>query len=334
MLAVLPLMGACGPKEVTPEPTPTSPIELTLSYFMPPANCASVELERWADEVEQKTDGKVKIISYPSGSLTPAPEEYDGVVKGLSDLACTCLAYTRGRFPLMEVTDLPIGYTSAEVTGRVANSLYEKFKPAELADTHVIYLFATGPYHIHSAKPLHTLEDLQGTKIRATGLGSKIVEALGATPVAMSNPEAYDAIQKGVCDGSHTTVESLYCVKLQEVTDYTTELYIGSTCFVFAMNLERWNSLPQDVQQAINEVSAESLERMGATWDQADTDAREEAISKYNHTFITLEPEELAKCHKCCEPLLDSYVTEMASKGLPGQEVLDEAVRLNEFYSK
>jgi TRAP-type C4-dicarboxylate transport system substrate-binding protein len=310
------------------------PIELSLSYFMPPVNCASVELERWVKEIAQKTNGRVKIISYPSGSLTPGPEEYDGAVMGISDLACTCLAYSRGRFPLMEVTDLPLGYPSAAVATKVANGIYKKFKPAELADVHVIYLFATGPYHIHSKMPINNLEDIQGKKIRATGLSSKIVKNLGAVPVAMTNPEAYDAIQKGVCAGSHTTVESLSCVKLSEVTDYTTEIYMGSTAFVFVMNLKKWNSLPKDIKQIFNEVSKFSLERMGKAWDKADLDARTLAITKHEHKFIPLDKKELARWHGRGKPLLDQYIINMEAKNLPGKEALEEANRLVELYSK
>jgi len=311
-----------------------SPIELSFSYFMPPVNCASIELERWAQEITQKTNGRVKITSYPSGSLTPGPEEYDGAVMGISDLACTCLAYSRGRFPLMEVTDLPLGYPSAAIATKVVNGLYKKFKPAELADVHVIYLFANGPYHIHSRIPINNLEDIQGKKIRATGLSSKIVESLGAVPVAMTNPEAYDAIQKGVVTGSHTTAESLYCVKLSEVTDYTTEIYLGSTAFVFVMNLKKWNALPEEIKQVFNEVSKSSLERMGQAWDKADLDARSLAITKHGHKFISLDKKELGRWHARVKPLFDQYITNMEAKNLPGKEALEEATRLVDLYSK
>jgi len=312
----------------------TQPLELTLSYFMPPVNCASIELKRWAKELGERTKGQVKIVSYPSGSLTPGPEEYDGVVMGLSDLACTCLAYTRGRFPLMEVTDLPLGYPSAVVATKVANGLYQKFKPAELSDTHIIYLFATGPYNIHTKKPIYKLEDLKGMKIRATGLGSKIVKQLGAVPVAMTNPEAYDAIQKGVCGGSHTTTESLSCVKLNEVTDYTTEIFMGSTSFVFAMNKKKWNSLPETTQKIINEVSEASLARMAVAWDTADLEAKKTAVKKHNHKFINLSPNDLHLWHACGKSLFDKYVSDTEAKNLPGKEALAEAFRLKEMYSK
>ena len=79
MLAALPLCGACA--------TPTSEvIELSYSNFFPPTHFHSILAEEWAKEIEQQSDGKVKITYYPGGTLTAAPQTYDGVVTGISDI--------------------------------------------------------------------------------------------------------------------------------------------------------------------------------------------------------------------------------------------------------
>ena len=160
-------------------------IELSYSIFFPPTHIQCTTADAWAREIENRTNERVKIKIYPGAALTAAPQCYEGVVNGISDIGMSCLAYTRGRFPLLEGLDLPLGYPNGAVATRVATELVEKYKPAEMADTHVLYLHAHGPGLLASKKPVRALEDLKGMKVRGTGLSLKIVEALGGTPVGV-----------------------------------------------------------------------------------------------------------------------------------------------------
>jgi len=160
-------------------------IELSYSIFFPPTHIQCKTAEAWAREIEKRANGQVKITIYAGGTLTNAQQCYEGVVNGISDLGMSCFAYTLGRFPLLEGLDLPLGYPNGTVATRIATELVEKYKPAEVANTHVLYIHAHGPGLLASKKPVKTLDDLKGLKIRATGLSQKVVEALGGTPVAM-----------------------------------------------------------------------------------------------------------------------------------------------------
>ena len=163
--------------------------KLNYSIFFPaPAPQTKVATE-WAQEIEKRTGGKVQITMFPGGTLTPAPQCYDGVVKGISDIGMSVFAYTMGRFPLMEVMDLPLGIKSGLVATKVINELNKKFKPKELADVEVMYLHAHGPGFLHTKKAVSKVEDLKGMKIRSTGLSAKIVGSLGGAPVAMAMGE-------------------------------------------------------------------------------------------------------------------------------------------------
>jgi TRAP-type C4-dicarboxylate transport system substrate-binding protein len=158
-------------------------------------------------------------------NLTPADKCYDGVVKGLSDVGMSVLSYTRGRFPLTEVIDLPLGYKNGTAATKLVNLYYKKFKPKELDDVKVMYLHAHGPGILHTKKPVTKLEELKGMKIRSTGTVAKIVGALGATAVAMPMPETYDALQKGIAEGVMCPMEALQGWKLGEVIKNTTQNY-------------------------------------------------------------------------------------------------------------
>ena len=91
-----------GCRQQAPEPETVEPIELSYSIFFPPTHIQCQTAEAWADEVEKRSGGKVKINVYSGGSLTKAPQVYEGVINGISDIGMSCFAYTRGRFPLLE----------------------------------------------------------------------------------------------------------------------------------------------------------------------------------------------------------------------------------------
>jgi len=331
IITALPFMSACA----KPAP-PVKPIELTYSHMFPSAYGQALLIEDWAKEIEKRTEGRVKITVYPGSTLTKAPECYEGVVKGTSDIGLTCLAYTRGRFPLMEVIDLPGYRFNAMVTTRVADDLYKKFKPTELADTHVLYLYAHIPGVISTTKkPVRTLEELKGMKIRATGLSAKIVEALGAVPVTMPKEEQYEALRKGTADGTTNAPNELKGWKTAEVCKYTTIVpdvgYV--TAFWVGMNLGRWNTLPKDIQKIFTEVSEEWVSRTGERWNEMELEGYKYG-KEQGHVFIYPPPEECARWVAACKPLAEKYLKDMEAKGLPGREALDYRQELIEKYGK
>ncbi|RPH83484.1 MAG: TRAP transporter substrate-binding protein [Desulfobacteraceae bacterium] len=266
----------------------SKPMELTFSHFMPATHGHAVLSQEWAKEVEKRTNGAVKITLFPGATLTPAHQAYDGVVKGISDLAFVVLSYTAGRFPLTEVVDMPLGYKSGLQATRLINAYYQKFHPKEFDDTQVMYLHAHGPGILHSKKPVAKLEDLKGLKIRCTGTSAKVVTHLGGTPVAIPMPEAYDSLQKGVTEGIMAPIESLKGWKFAEVIKSTTLNYGSAYSIAFAviMNKQKWATLPKEVQATIQKVNEEWIEKSGKAWDEFDKAGTETTKAKGNQIII------------------------------------------------
>lgn len=306
-------------------------ISLNYSNFFPAPHENSKLAEAWAKEIEKRTNGKVKITYFPGGTLTPAAQIYDGVVKGISDIGFSCFAYTAGKFPMMEVIDLPLGYKSGTQATKLVNAFYAKFKPKELDDTKVLILHAHGPGILHTKQPVNKLEDMKGMKIRATGLAAKIVTALGGAPVGAPQPETYDALRTGVVDGSMSPVEALQGWKWGEIVKYTTQSYGAAytTAMFVVMNKAKWNSMPPDVQKVFEDVSKEYTDKQAALWDKIDKDGAEFAKQKGVKT-ISLSAAENARWAAKVKPLLDEYTANMKAKGLPG----DEAVKFCLDYLK
>jgi TRAP-type C4-dicarboxylate transport system substrate-binding protein len=303
-------------------------ITLNYSNLLPAPHKISLVSEEWCKEIEKRTNGAVKITMFHGGTLTPATQAYDGVVKGLSDVAMSVFSYHRGRFPLTEFSDLPIGVKSCVTAAKLFTEYYVKFKPKEMDDVQVMYLHGNPPSVVHTVKkPISKLEDLAGLKMRVTPLGTPIAKALGAAPVAMPMGEAYDALSKNVVDGGFFPYEALEGWKLGEVVKNTTESWpVGFTsAWYVIMNKKKWESIPPDMQKIIEKVNAEWIERVGKTWDEIDASGK--AFSqKQGGKVVTLSKEEGDRWVKAVQPVLNDYVTMAKSKGLPGDEVLKFAL--------
>ena len=296
---------------------------LNYAHFMPMTTQQAQLAEQWCKEVTKRTNGRVKITFFPSGTLAAAPLIYDSVTKGGADVGWSFLSYTRGKFPLTEVIDLPLGYKSGYVATRMANEYYKKFRPKELDGVKVMYLHAHGPGVLSTKKPVYKLEDLNGMKIRSTGLSAKIVQALGGAPVGMSIAEAYDALRTGVVEGVQVPVEALQQWKFADLTKYTTENYGSAyeSAGFCVMNKTKWNSLPPDIQNIIEKINEEWIEKTGRLWDQMDKDGKVYAQGK-GIKFISLSKEEDSRWAAKMTPIINEYVTSMKAKNLPGAEAL------------
>jgi TRAP-type transport system periplasmic protein len=304
-------------------PVQAETIHLTFSVFFPPTHAHAVASTEMAREIEKRTDGRVKITVFPGGTLTKAAVCYDGVVKGISDMGHSVFAYTRGRFPVMEAVDLPFGYPNGAVATRVAYEFYKAMNPEELQDVKVLTIHAHGPGVLAAKKDVTSLEDLQGMKIRCTGLSAKLAEYLGAAPVAMPQNAAYEALQKGVVEGTFCPIETLKGWKQGEVIDYVIESRaLGYTTAMFVvMNKDKYESLPPDVQQVFDEVGAEWVDVHGRIWDDADAAGRE-FVTELGREIHGLAPEEEAKWVEAVRPIIEEYQANMDEKGLPGAQAV------------
>lgn len=294
-------------------------IELRYSTFFPPTHIQAKLAEAWIQEVEKETGGKVKITYFPGGTLGKGPEIYGHVLKGVTDIGFCLFAYTRGRFPVMEAVDLPMGYPTGSCATRVINKFYKKFKPKELNDVHLLYLHAHGPGLLHTKKPVYTMADVKGMKIRSTGFSSKVAKALGGVPVAMGQGGAYEALQKGVVEGTLSPIEVLKGWKQAEVIKSTTQCFsVGyTTGFYVVMNKRKWQALPKDVQKVMTKASKVWIAKHGEAWDKSDEAGREYTLGLGNQV-ISLSPEESAKWRAAVRPVLEEFIQEKEKKGMPG----------------
>jgi TRAP-type C4-dicarboxylate transport system substrate-binding protein len=273
-------------------------------------------------EVGKRSNGKVEVSYYPGGILTTAPKVITGVEQGVSDIGLSHIGYTRGRFPITETLDLPVGYTSAYVGTQVKHDFFEKFKPREWDSVHVLFLFAPGP-QIFATKnnPIKKMEDLKGLKIRAAGRLASVVSNLGATPVPVPMADAYDGLNRGVVDGIVDAMETWKSFKLGELVKYATLTHKVAMAYTFyvVMNKSKWNSLPDDIKKIITEVALEWKDKTGILMNEMDGYGRE-FFEKNGGKVLPFSEEEGSRWLKAAEPVIEEHIKELEDKGFKRSE--------------
>ncbi|MGI6668949.1 MAG: TRAP transporter substrate-binding protein [Acetivibrionales bacterium] len=333
LLAILLSTASCS-QETRAESGNT--ITLKLAHFFPPKHLAETELAQgWAEKIKTAANGRVIIETYPQESLLKAANIYDGVVKGVADIGISCFSYTRGRFPVVEAFELPgIIYKNSKAASMTAWEGIKKLDPDEVKDTKLLMVLTTGSGDLFTKTPVRSLDDLQGMEIRATGLSATTIEHLGGIPVGMPQSDAYEALSKGIVKGNLAPIEVLQGWKHAEVTDYITKTpFLYNTLFFVTMNLDRWNSLPKDLQDIILETTEKFFEETAiGLWDKQNEAALDYAVNENDMKVIELTDEETALWIEKVKPIQDAFTAKMKEMGVK-EDVLAVVKELAEKYN-
>ena len=266
----------------------------------------------------------------------------DRVKDGVDDLVVTLPGYTAGRFPAMEVFELPFMTNSAEGAASAAWDYLQKHALKEFPGTRILATWVHDEGYVHTAnKPVKALEDFRGLKLRApTRQTNKLLARLGATPVGMPVPAVADAVSKGTIDGFALPWEVMPAFKLHELTRFHTETdpsrpALYSAGFVFAMNQARYDALPADLKKVIDNNSGAALSRqIGKTWDESQAPGRKAATDRGNTRHPASVPPRPTNWIKAAAPIYDEWVADMDKRGLNGKALLQDARELLTTYKR
>jgi len=331
--AALPASFSASAQEVT----------LKFHHIWPPQAMAPVRvITPWCDKVKAESNGRIACQMLPamSGGGTP-PQLVDRIKDGVDDLTITLPGYTAGRFPAMEVFELPFMTNSAEVAAAAAWDYLQKHALKEFPGTKILATWVHDEGYVHtSSKQVKSLDDFKGLKMRApTRQTNKLLAKLGATPVGMPVTGVADAISKGTIDGFALPWEVIPAFKLHEMTKFHTQTdpsrpALYSAGFVFAMNQAKYDSLPADLKKVIDNNSGAALSRqIGKVWDESQAPGRKAAADRGN-TIITLSAAETDKWIAASTSVYDEWVADMDKRGLNGKQMLQDARELLVKYRK
>lgn len=322
----------------TPTPTPVKPIKLTIVNYMPEDFWLAKVNKWWADEVNKRTGGRVTAEFQYGGLLLKAGEVLEGVGKGIADSGLAAPAYTPAQLPLTFVTHQVYVTPKGDAVINAFMELIATYQPLidefKKNNVRVLYTSVANYVTFNSTKPINTLADLKGMKIRTYGQGGDVMNLLGATATSLPSTEVYEALQRKVIDaatGLGFDLSSSY--KLWEVAPYAVDTGMGIYLIaVQVMNLDTWNKIPPDIQKVMDQVAREVEGKYLEEQTKANRDAVKAWVDAGGKVMI-LPPEEVAKIKSIATPKIwDDWIKGVEAKGLPGKEIFDKYIALVRKY--
>jgi TRAP-type C4-dicarboxylate transport system substrate-binding protein len=319
----------------------TEQVELKVHHMLPPRATAHAEfIVPWCEKIEKESDGDLKCQIYPAMQLGGSPTQlYDQAKDGVVDITWTVPGYSAGRFPSIEVFELPFMMKDAEATSKALWDYVAENDVGEFDDVHLLAFHVHGPGYFHMVnKPVTGRADLQGLKIRApTRQTNKFMGLLGATPVGMPVPQVAEALSKGVIDGAIVPYEIVPAIKANELTKFHSETdpsepAIYTTTFVFAMNKARYEGLSAAQKEVLDANSGVELSGwIGKIFSEADQTGRATVPAS---SINVIPKTEIQNWKKVAQPVIDGWVKEMNERGADGNALLESARNLTQKYSQ
>ncbi|WP_340151248.1 TRAP transporter substrate-binding protein DctP [uncultured Sneathiella sp.] len=296
------------------------------------------------DEIEKRSNGEITFERYFSGSLLKAPDLFPGLSRGAVDIvAGVPSAYNRNDYPLSNVT-LPFITEKSDAVTKAFGELYKT--NADLRNEYegrnakLLYTRGYAENTIWSRVPITKASDYKGLKIRAVLAIADVVEALGATTVAVPFPEAVEGMGRGVVDAmTAAPFDSAIKGGLSEVGKFGSDggrmgVYAAN---MLAINLDRWNSLSPEDQKLITEVTAEAAAR----FDQMHAEEVKKAAEKLCATVASSDlkinlftDEAAAEVREIAfKPITDAWIKWASeSANVDAKKVLDDYISLIRKY--
>lgn len=318
-------------------------VTLKFHTFMAPQSNVWLNMHKaWMDKVETESGGRIKFEGYPAMQLGGTPVQlYDQARDGVVDVVWTLPGNTAGRFPRVEVFELPFMMSNAEATSKAYWEYVQTMAPDEFKDTQVLALQVHGPGVIHTGeKAVRTVGDMRGLKMRApTRQVTKLMAALGATPVGMPLPQIPDSLSKGTIQGCVIPWEVVPSVKVHELTKFHAEFdpaggSLYTTTFVMAMNKAKYNSLPPDLKKVIDANSGMGTSAwLGKVQQGGDVAGRKAAADRGN-TIFTVPAAEAQEFRRRSRAIEVEWVEDMNKRGHDGRKLLETARALIDKHTK
>lgn len=320
-------ISSCGKEETT--------LELRFATFIPPTDVYAVGLQNWADELEEKSDGRITVTFFHGQSLLKVPEILDGVAAGTADMAFCFAGAFPDRLPLSQVMGLPtMEFATSSQASQTWWALHNKYQ--ELQDEYTnagvkaLWFQMPGPNQIEGNVQVKTLADMDGLDI-AVDVREELeaFKLLGAVPIIVAGGDKYVSLQTNVVSSSTQNYNGSNTWRTFEVTKYITEnVDISYRICPTIINLDTYNNMPDDLREIFDELSdgAAMTKSLAEAYDESNEYYRQEIesyhIAQGDPSFYRLPDDEKTTWREMIQPVLDTWVSEVEDKGLPGAAIL------------
>ncbi|MGN1038089.1 MAG: TRAP transporter substrate-binding protein [Mailhella sp.] len=328
---------------MTPAPASAAPeYTFSLSLMFPPIhNRWKNAIKPWVEEIEKRSQGRIKIEPYFAEALCKAADSYEAVKTGVADMAEFCYDMAPGQFPFHErAFTLVSPDRSLDNTGEWMNEMEKRFPSIlkEVSGVKMLFSHAVNVGMLVGTKaPITSLEDFKNRKINVDGdaQASGKVASLGASVVSIPTSDLFMALQQGVVDGTTCDFEILVSRRFGEVVKHMTLLNTAASAFTMIMNEDVYNDLPEDLRKVIDEVSLEyGTKAFNKFWAEGQYTALEKWAKDYGGTVHILSADDYKKANELMQPVMQQWIDVVNKAGLPGEE-LEKAFReLEAKYTK
>lgn len=334
LVMLLSLLAGCssgGGDEASGEATPAKPVTVNFSHFMSNQHPLHTNIiVPFAEAVLEQTEGRVDIKVYPNNELGAPSTTVDQVVGGSLDMGLTLAAYTPGRFPLTTILEFPFMFDSSLQGNLVAADLRQDLQDSDYKDMKLLWIGGTDIAKILINKPVSTVDGLSGLKLRSPGLiYNDLFHQLGATELSLPVSDLYDAMDRGIVDGSLMSPSALISFKLAEVTKNVIDLDVYMNPLIVVMNKDVWAKISAEDQQVIESLLAEFPEKVGTQYDHEFAAGMAKAAES-NIQVLSFSDAEKAKLHAITDDLKVKWLADMDSKGLAGTATYEKALQFIE----
>ena len=302
-------------------------IQLTVADSLATSNDLSSQgMLYWMNRVEELSDGRVQFTHYPAEQLGKAKSMLDYAKTGVADVTYIGVGYVSEKMPLSGVGELPgAADSSTEATKAYWQVVQDVLYEEEYVKNKIKPLFAVvlPPYKVMTTKdPVVSTKDMKGLKLRSGGgTQSFVLNKLGATPVTMSAPDTYTALERGTIDGVIFPSTSVKPYQLETIVDYITEnSHLGSFVASYVINQEVYDGLPKDIQEIFDQAATETQEHLSTHLDKVDHELKQ-LFMEAGVEYVELDDDSVKEIDETVVNAWSQWATELDKRGLKGTEV-------------
>ncbi|MBL7208466.1 MAG: TRAP transporter substrate-binding protein DctP [Dehalococcoidia bacterium] len=298
----------------------------------------------WKETIEERTQGRVEVSVFTFGGLGPMEELYENCQAGVCDLFEFGIM---SQFKFTQMVGMSYLFPTATVASVVINELAPKYLAEyDYPDVKILWMLSNSPADAICSTErcglIKTLEDRKGKKTFAISpLSVKNTKAIGASPVSVPLVECYSALERGMLDYWTSNKDAVWVFKICYATKYRTITPRGSGTFTMGvmMNQAKFDSLPPDIQQIIEEESGEKWAAIsGRGMELADRLAWEKVLEYDekvgNPPVYYMTEEEQLKGVEIADAMNEEFIDELQAEGYPAREAMEELLRLVEVYTE
>ncbi len=304
-------------------PVAAEPYKIKLATHWPVLHDMNNVMIEFARDIGRESAGRIEVTYYPAGTLAASGEKFQKLRTGVCDVANIHLANHPGVFPLAQLTTLPFLFADGTEAAWVLNRMRDAFEKS-LEANNVKLLFMVGDPNFQillKSKKINVIDDFKGLRLKCGGFADETLKAWGAVPVQLKHGDMYLAMQRGVVDGIVFPLGAAKSFKLEEVTKYVFKTDFFSYHLFMGMNLDTWNGLPKELQEAVMRASNKAAYLSGFHYQNTDGGALQAYVDKGVEVYEP-SPAVLAKLKASTSAIRERLILSLEKDGLPAADTL------------